>query len=285
MVKIVENHIKLYSEPELDEEGNLIKEPLSEEEKNRKLQMNLLNDVLITNCGVPIIIVINKTDNSMPKYEEKTEFILRHIRKNAINYGAAVIYTSTKSNYNINVLYDYILHILLNFDLIHKSNVIDKNSFFIPSGYDRLSVLKSNDLKHDLDFDYSEVIVEEKEDTKEEEEIKSEKLSDYLKKVKDRVIRSRKSVFQNTLSKNEKGNKMRKSIQIEIAKEKSEKEKAMGTGEQKVNKFQKFMDKRSSKLVSGDINALDKDEQLSKEEKAKKSRENLLNKLKLGKKK
>ena len=99
--------------------------------------VNLNNDILITNCGVPLIFVVNKSDNPFPKYEEKAEFILRHIRKLALTYGATIIYTSTKKKFNIQVLYDYIFYTLFNCDFIYRSNIQDKNSYFIPSGYDR----------------------------------------------------------------------------------------------------------------------------------------------------
>ena len=90
----------------------------------------------------------------------------------------------------MNVLYDYIFHILLNFDLVHKSNTNEKNSYFIPSGYDRLSVLKSNDTQKDLDYEYSDKIKPEKEEEPQlEEEIKCEKLSNYLHKIKNRTFK------------------------------------------------------------------------------------------------
>lgn len=209
------------------------------------MQISLNNDVLITNCGVPLIFVVNKTDNPYPKYEDKSDFILRHVRKNAINYGATVVYTSTKSNFNITVLYDYIFHTLLNFDLVHKSNLTDKTSYFIPSGYDRLSVLKSNDSQHDLDSEYKDVIKEEKEEEVKEDEIHCEKLSDFLKKIKERVYRSRKSMIREDI-------KMGKSLvsqfnsemykKKEENKEKEKKEEAPAA--EKVNKFQKFMEKK-----------------------------------------
>ena len=41
----MENKIKLFCEPELDEEGNLIRDSLSEEEKARKLEINLNNNI------------------------------------------------------------------------------------------------------------------------------------------------------------------------------------------------------------------------------------------------
>ena len=56
--------------------------------------------------------------------------------------------------------------------------MIDKTSFFIPSGYDRFSVLKSSDTQHDLDYDYYDIIKNEervKENNQKEQEIECEK--------------------------------------------------------------------------------------------------------------
>ena len=236
----------------------------------------------MTNCGVPIIFVVNKSDSPSPKYDDKTEFILRHVRKSAINYGATVIYTSTKTKCNISVLSDYIFHTLFNFDLVHKSNMSDKNSYFIPSGYDRLSVLKSNDSQHDLDYEYTDKIKEEKEENIIEDEIKCENVSDFLKKVKDRVYRSRKSIIREDLRSGKNlisglhSLKKKDTLEKELEKEK---EKAVPAGE-KVNKFQKFMDKKDSKPIEGETDK----SKLCKEERQRITRENLLNKLKLSKK-
>ena len=183
----------------------------------------------------------------------------------------------------MNVLYDYIFHILLNFDLVHKSNTHEKNSYFIPSGYDRLSVLKSNDTQKDLDYEYSDKIKPEKEEEpkKEEEEIKCEKLSDYLHNIKNRTFKSRKSMMRDNI-------KMGKSLvdsghKINKDEPKEQKDDKSGNAGEKVNKFQKFMDKRDSKQdpdVLGNF-----ENKMSKEERAKLTRENLLNKLRLSKKK
>ena len=243
--------------------------------------MSLNNDVLMTNCGVPIVFVINKSDNVYHKYEDKNEFILRHVRKCAINYGATVIYTSTKSNYNISILSDYIFHSLFNYDLVHKPNMIDKNSYFIPSGYDRLTVLKSNDSQHDLDYEYTDIIKEEKEEEIIEEEVICEKVSDFFKKVKDRVYRSRKSIIREDLKsgKNLQFKDIpKKKDTIELEKEK-EKEKPT-TPAEKVNKFQKFMDKKEIKHIE----PVGEKPKMSKEERQKITRETLLNKLNLSKK-
>lgn len=51
------------------------------------MQISLNNDVLIINCGVPLIFVVNKTDNPYPKYEDKSDFILRHVRKMQLTMG------------------------------------------------------------------------------------------------------------------------------------------------------------------------------------------------------
>jgi len=234
----------------------------------------------MTNAGVPIIFVVNKSDNPYPKYDDKTEFIFRHIRKNAIKNGATIIYTSTKSNYNIHVLYDYIFHILLNFDLVHKCNLNDKTAFFIPSGYDRLSVLKSNDTNHDLDFEYTDVVKEEQEEVILEDKIECEKVSDFLKKVKERTYRSRKSLMREDLKFGKSGGNEKLKKKDTMEKEAEVIKEVVKQPAEKVNKFQKFMEKKEPKIAE----VPKEKDKISKEERTKITRENLLNKLKLGKK-
>ena len=263
---IVEDHIKLYTEPKFDEDRNLIKDVLSEDEKNIRLQRSLNNDVLITNCGVPFIFVINKSDNPCSKYDDKAEYILKHIRKLAISYGATIIYTSTKKKYNIKVLYDYIFHSLYNFDLIHSLNLIDKTSFFIPSGYDRFSVLKSSDTQHDLDYDYYDIIKNEervKENNQKEQEIECEKVSEFLKKIKEKIYKSRGSIIKDEL-------KLKKKEEEENIK------KIEDNPPEKINKFDVFRKRPEGEQEKPT---------LSKEERAKKTRENIMHKLNLKKSK
>ena len=187
----------------------------------------------------------------------------------AINYGATIIYTSTKKKINIKVLYDYIFNILFNFDLIHRSNMHDKNSYFIPSGYDRFSILKSSDTQHDIDVDYFEMIKDEEKmlnaDEMMEKEIECEKVSDYLKKIKDRVYRSRKSIIKD---------------ELKFGHKKKESEEKIKTNEdtipEKVNKFDVFLKKKEGEPDKPN---------LSKEERAKLTRENIMHKLNLKKSK
>ena len=89
IIFIVEGYIKLYEEPQFDEEGNFKKEEVSEETKSFKSQLALKEGVLKTNLGIPVIIVVNKSDivnqaTERRRYEEDSEYIIKHIRNFAL---------------------------------------------------------------------------------------------------------------------------------------------------------------------------------------------------------
>ena len=193
----------------------------------------------------------------------------------AINYGATIIYTSTKKKLNIQILYDYIFYTLYNFDMIHPTNMRAKNLYFIPSGYDRMSILKNSDNQHDIDNDFSEVIKDEEmllnNRIKPEEEVVCEKVSDFLKKVKDRIIRSRKSVLKNEL----KFGKMKMETE-------EKNKKIEDSNPEKLNSFDVFIKKKEGETSANNI---EEKNVMSKEERAKKTRENIMNKLNLKKSK
>ena len=195
----IKNIIKLFEEPQFNENNQFIKKNLTEEEKNSKLLMPLKDGVLQINLGIPICIVVNKSDVvSQPGekkfYEENSDFILKHLRETAITYGASIIYASGKENINLSLLYDYICHILFNFDLIHKSNVIDRDSFFIPSGFDSLQTLKESDINEYLNILFEEKIQKEAEkNIPIEDEIICEDTNLFLSKLKgDKEIMTKK---------------------------------------------------------------------------------------------
>lgn len=83
-------YLKLYEEPQFEEdEKTLKKEVLSDESKTLKLELPLKEGVLKINCGIPIVFVINKSDvvlsnDHRKKFEEDSEFIIKHIRNLAI---------------------------------------------------------------------------------------------------------------------------------------------------------------------------------------------------------
>ncbi len=85
----MEEYLKLYEEPQFDEEGNFRKEKPTEETVNLKLELPLKEGLLRSNIGVPIVFVVNKSDivmqpNERKKYEEDSDFILKHIRSLAL---------------------------------------------------------------------------------------------------------------------------------------------------------------------------------------------------------
>ena len=150
----ISNIVKTYEEPQFDEKGELIKE--KKEEKERKesnvssTSEKIIKEVKI-NLGIPLFFVVNKSDvtqdNDKKKiFDEKSEFILSHIRQIALDYGSAIIYTSAKTNCNLKILYQYLCHILFNYPLINKPNLIDKEAYFIPAGHDDSSILDDNEL-------------------------------------------------------------------------------------------------------------------------------------------
>ena len=91
MRKNVEEYLKLYEEVLLDEDQNpKLPEKPSEETTNLKLEMPLKEGLLKVNIGVPIIIVVNKSEivnqtGERKKFEEDSEFIQKHIRQFALN--------------------------------------------------------------------------------------------------------------------------------------------------------------------------------------------------------
>ena len=124
---------------------------------------------------------------------ENSEFILNHIRSIAIEYGATIVYTSGKTNCNLTILYDYICHLLFNFDLVHKPNLIDKEAYFIPAGYDNLTLLKSNDEKKNyLKESYENKITptaEKKNKSNKDEDIQCEDTNTFFETLKQMGIK------------------------------------------------------------------------------------------------
>lgn len=163
---------------------------MEEEEKKKLLNAPLKEGVLNTNCGIPIVFVINKSDvvnqsSEKKTFEKNSEFILSHVRAMALEYGATIVYTSGKASFNVNLLYDYICHILFNFDLIHKPNLADKEAYFIPAGYDSSTLLESNEtFKKFLDQQYEEEIKPVVSKVAQEEDIQCEDTNTFFESLK-----------------------------------------------------------------------------------------------------
>lgn len=110
-------------------------------------------NILSQNLGIPIVVVITKADaiSTLEKEhdfrEEHFDFIQQHIRKFCLNYGAALIYTSVKEEKNCDLLHKYLLHRIYGFPFTTPAYVVEKDSVFIPTGWDndkKVAILYEN---------------------------------------------------------------------------------------------------------------------------------------------
>jgi dynein light intermediate chain 1 len=191
-LNVVTDYIKLFEEPQYDEDGNFKKEVITQETLELKLQLPLKEGVLKTNFGIPLVFLVNKSDivsqtGERKRFDEDSDFILKHIRSLALSYGATIIYVSTKQNINLNVLYEYILHRIYKFEFRHKPNTNDKDSYFIPAGYDSLTILKNCDHQNELSLLYEDrVPIAKSKNIINEEEIVCEDVNVFLKRYVDK---------------------------------------------------------------------------------------------------
>ena len=66
-----------------------------------------------------------------------------NIRRHALLYGAAVLFTSATQNTNLNILYQYSLTRVYDFAFPFKSQIDEKDTIFVPSGFDSLELINS----------------------------------------------------------------------------------------------------------------------------------------------
>jgi dynein light intermediate chain 1 len=139
LVKSVTDYVKSYRDPDFVSENTSAEDiPLAE-------------GILQVNLGVPIIVICCKSDLvwSVDKNREQNDKILdsclRTLREFCLTYGASLFYTSSKSNISISLLYDYIMHRIYGYPLLHKANIVAKDQIFIPSGWDSPSLIQQTD--------------------------------------------------------------------------------------------------------------------------------------------
>lgn len=81
------------------------------------------------------------------------------------------------------MLYEYLLHRIYKFEFTSKPNFVDKDLYFIPSGFDSDAILNSFDNNNELSKSYNERIVPSKsKQINNEEEIITEDTQQFLKK-------------------------------------------------------------------------------------------------------
>lgn len=160
--------MQTYEEPKFDDDGNLLvsrKEEfksmpgnvddldsdMSAEDIDVRLDMPLGDGVLKVNLGIPIIVICNKIDiihqtgEKSKLLQENLDFIQMHLREYCLLYGATVMFTSSKQkeSRNLDTLYQYLGHRLYNFNFTQKTQIIEKDELFIPSGFDSLNLIRS----------------------------------------------------------------------------------------------------------------------------------------------
>uniref|UniRef100_A0A4W4DSJ5 Dynein light intermediate chain n=1 Tax=Electrophorus electricus TaxID=8005 RepID=A0A4W4DSJ5_ELEEL len=139
--------------------------PESEEES---VVLPLGENALTHNLGIPLVVVCTKCDaiSALEKEhdyrDEHLDFIQSHVRRFCLQYGATLLYTSMKENKNLDLLYKYLIHRLYGFPFNFPAQVVEKDSVFIPSGWDnekKIAILHENFQTVKADDNFEDVIV------------------------------------------------------------------------------------------------------------------------------
>ncbi|XP_023646646.1 cytoplasmic dynein 1 light intermediate chain 2 isoform X2 [Paramormyrops kingsleyae] len=142
-----------YMEPEEAVQGSPQRRGPASGPEDEGVLLPLGENVLTHNLGVPVLVLLTKCDaiSVLEKehdfQEEHFDFMQSHIRRFCLQYGAALIYTSVKEEKNLDLLYKYIVHKLYDFQLTTPALVVEKDSVFIPSGWDnekKIAILHEN---------------------------------------------------------------------------------------------------------------------------------------------
>ena len=151
------NDFQSYIEPD-SEDLSFDSESITKPDSSQSAKV-LDNSTLSCNLGIPLVVVCSKCDSienlegSYDYSEEHFDFIQHYLRNFCLQYGAALVYTSMrksatmKENKNIEVLKKYILHKLYGFKFTTGAMVVDRDSVFVPSGWDsenKIAIVKDN---------------------------------------------------------------------------------------------------------------------------------------------
>lgn len=181
--KKIEDHFKFYKNPDKKEDEFVqteenAKEPSTSEEEMRQAinDMPLDEGILNVNLGIPIMIICNKSEvvataETTKYYQQRLEFIMKHLREFALRYGASIMFTSTKKGTNMLGLYSYLLHRFFDSNPV-SPELTNKESMFIPTGYDSPKLVQQ--LCPSIDDPYDKIVIKIKasRDVAEQEEIK-----------------------------------------------------------------------------------------------------------------
>jgi dynein light intermediate chain 1 len=144
MRKNIENHFKFYVNPDKDQQTqaeNQEGEGDTEEFKQAIDEMDLEEGVLTVNLGIPIMLICTKsevvaTGETIKYFNPRFDFILKHLREFTLRYGATLFFTSARKGTNLEVLHEYLRHRYFEDSLSTGPEINNKESIFIPAGYD-----------------------------------------------------------------------------------------------------------------------------------------------------
>lgn len=154
-------HFQEYSEPDelqitthsSSRRHNPLHPPPSQQTDSEKVVLPLGEHTLAKNLGIPIVVIVTKTD-AIPSLEKEYEyreehfdFIQQHVRKFCLTYGASLFYTSVKEDKNCDILNRYLQHRIYGFPFMHSAYVVEKDCIFVPTGWDnikKINILNEN---------------------------------------------------------------------------------------------------------------------------------------------
>lgn len=114
--------------------------------KDLQSMLPLPEGVLQINLGIPIVVVCHKVDliargDKAQLLEQNIDLIQKHVRSYCLTYGAAMMFTDIHQQTNLELLYRYLLHRIYDYDFTDKAQIQQKNSIFIPAGFDSLLMI------------------------------------------------------------------------------------------------------------------------------------------------
>jgi dynein light intermediate chain 1 len=150
----IERSIHEYKDPNNNDSSKM--ELNIDSSELNEINIPLPEGCLLKNLGIPIIIVCTKCDlieeleNKNKNFnDEKFDYIQQVLRTVCLQYGASLIYVTTKNPSTFDMLDSYLLSLFFNeknsnlsksllksFEFDEPAQYIDKKSVFIPSGWD-----------------------------------------------------------------------------------------------------------------------------------------------------
>ncbi|KAL3997691.1 Dynein light intermediate chain (DLIC) family protein [Acanthocheilonema viteae] len=115
-------------------------------------------NILTRNTGAALVVVLTKSDLAHTEMsDDQLDRLQYHVRKFCMAHGAALVYTSAKEEKNTALLYKYLVHRVCGMPFTMPAHVVDKDSIFVPAGWDnerKLDIIKEAipDVDHPLEI-------------------------------------------------------------------------------------------------------------------------------------